>query len=31
MTTVTIVDSTCGSKMYIGMYIHDCMTSFYYN
>ena len=34
MTTVMIVHSTCGSKVYIGMYIHDCMTSqcsFYYN
>ena len=27
MTTVMIVDYTCGSSMYIGMYIHDCMTS----
>ena len=27
MTTVMIVHSTCGSRVYIGMYIHDCMTS----
>ena len=25
MTTVMIVHSTCGSRVYIGMYIHDCM------
>ena len=27
MTTVMIVHSTCGSRVYIGGYIHDCMTS----
>ena len=35
MTTVMIVHSTCGSRLYIGTYIHDCMISdnncFYYN
>ena len=34
MTTVMIVPTTCGSRVYIGMYILDCMTSqcsFYYN
>ena len=27
MTAVMIVHSTCGSRMYIGMYIPDCMIS----
>ena len=27
MTTVMIVHYTCGSRVYIGMYIHDCMSS----
>ena len=27
MTTVMIVHSTCGSRVYIGTYIHDCMIS----
>ena len=35
MTTVMIVHSTCGSRVYIGTYIHDRNISdkncFYYN
>ena len=35
MTTIMIVHSTCGSRVHIGTYIHDCMISdkncFYYN
>ena len=27
MSTVMIVHSTCGSMVYIGTYIHDCMIS----
>ena len=27
MTTVMIVPTTCCSRVYIGMYIHDCMNS----